>query len=182
MLIGTDPQPLFGLVSRLRWASCVPMTLKEVHADWQPGCQAILGSTEWLSVPVIAPTTGSGSLGSKDFGRGSALTQHMLTVQAGDVLFIPEGHWHQVRSSGSSIAVNLWFKSAATQSAIAQQRRPYIMRRLVREEVEARTKALLSSTKPYPGLDISGLPLSLCVMSVQAGQRSRACYLQPIQA
>ena len=134
------------------------MTLKEVHADLQPGCQAILGSTDWLLMPVIAPSKSSGSLGSKDLGWGLARTHHLFPLQAGDVLFIPEGHWHQVRSSGSSIAVNLWFESAATQSAIAQQRRPYIMRRLVREEVEARTKALLSSTKPYPGLDISGLP------------------------
>ena len=39
-------------------------------------------------------------------GRAIAVTLH-----AGDALYIPEGFWHQVDSSGSTIAVNYWCAS-----------------------------------------------------------------------
>ena len=42
-------------------------------------------------------------------GFGDALGRAIaVTLRAGDALFIPEGFWHQVDSSGGTIAVNYW--------------------------------------------------------------------------
>lgn len=37
---------------------------------------------------------------------------HVVTIRAGDALFIPEGWWHQVVSGQCSMALNFWFPSS----------------------------------------------------------------------
>lgn len=56
---------------------------------------------------------------------------HALTAQAGDVLLIPEGWWHQVASSAASIAVNLWWYSAAHAALSQPHMDAYFLRRCV---------------------------------------------------
>ena len=53
-------------------------------------------------------------------GFGDALRRAaVVTLRAGDALYIPEGFWHQVDSSGGTVAVNYWRVMRAPQSASA---------------------------------------------------------------
>ena len=60
-----------------------------------------------------------------------------VALGAGDALFIPEGYWHQVNSSGTTIAVNYW-----RVWMMRRARRLYTHRALLAQVVLAIQRAL----------------------------------------
>lgn len=72
------------------------------------------------------------------------------SVQAGDALFLPEGWWHQIDSTGITIAVNFWWPSEF-EALLGGHMDAYYLRRIVQSLTEARKKDLLqqiSSEQP----------------------------------
>lgn len=55
-----------------------------------------------------------------------------VVLREGDALYIPEGWWHQVRSEPSSMALNFWFTTSASDANKRDVlRRPYLLRSLI---------------------------------------------------
>lgn len=96
--------------------------------------------------------------------------QHSLLVslQAGDALFIPEGWWHQVDSDHTTIAVNFWWQSTFTkglqQQAHMQQ---YYLRRLMDGLLDTERSNALSSVQPHPAIQALQAAVDVVVSSHQ---------------
>eukprot|EP00884_Botryococcus_braunii_P002449 jgi/Botrbrau1/12204/Bobra.0197s0001.2 len=74
-------------------------------------------------------------------------------LNEGDVLFIPEGWWHQVETSGVTIAVNFWFDSPFSRvmsASSAPHMAPYYARRIAQALGQGETAALLASLRASP--------------------------------
>lgn len=72
-------------------------SLRRLHPVFAPGCNHCSASVE------DTPGPGGVMLGGDD-GPGEE-----VEIRRGDILFIPEGWFHQVESAPHTIAVNLWF-------------------------------------------------------------------------
>jgi hypothetical protein len=60
--------------------------------------------------------------------REKGIPMHVVCVEAGDALFIPEGWWHLVKSCECSLAVNFWFLSTLQPILEQEDMLPYILR------------------------------------------------------
>lgn len=59
-----------------------------------------------------------------------------IELREGDVLFIPEGWWHHVKSTECTIAVNFWFKSTIRTLMEQDHMLPYLLRSTALELTE----------------------------------------------
>jgi [protein]-arginine 3-hydroxylase / protease len=80
-----------------------------------------LPSTFGLENPLHSPVNAM----RPDLGRFPKFQQaryRTCTLEPGDVLYMPAGYWHHVRSEGFNVAVNLWWKDR--RWALEQLRMP----------------------------------------------------------
>ncbi len=71
------------------------------------------------------------------FSSGNSAKVFEIDVCCGDILFIPEGWWHQVRSDSHTVAVNGWFVSSLTQLITKNSEMlPYFVRAAAHQIVE----------------------------------------------
>ena len=66
-------------------------------------------------------------------------------MQAGDVLFIPEGFWHQVDSSAGAIAVNFWFESHTSRRLLDPDLSHFYLTLLLQDAVAQKKEKLLEA-------------------------------------
>jgi hypothetical protein len=71
----------------------------------------------------------------------------LLSCQAGDALFLPEGWWHQVDSSEVTIAVNFWWRSPFDQ-LLGTHMDCYYLRRVLQSFTDAKKQAMLQKLAP----------------------------------
>ena len=77
----------------------------------------------------------------------------LISPQAGDALFIPEGWWHQVDSAQTTIAVNFWWQSAFTKGLQQQPHmQQYYLRRLMDGLLDTERSNALASVQPHPAV------------------------------
>ena len=74
----------------------------------------------------------------------------VVSVAAGEAIFIPEGWWHRVESSDTCMAINIWFDhKSSSVSSLAHEKNvhqlPYQAREMVRRYVEANIKEVNKS-------------------------------------
>ena len=75
-----------------------------------------------------------------------------LFVQAGDVLFIPEGYWHQVDSGGGTIAVNIWFESVVSTMVLESDMSEFYLTRLLQSKAADKAQECLENIPCHPDL------------------------------
>ena len=73
-------------------------------------------------------------------------------VQAGDVLFIPEGYWHQIDSTGGTIAVNIWYESAVSDLLSDSHMSEFYLTRLLQSKTADKAQKLLQAVPCHPDL------------------------------
>ena len=73
-------------------------------------------------------------------------------MQAGDVLFIPEGYWHQVESAGGTIAVNIWYESAASGLVLDSHMSEFYLTRLLQSKAADKAQEILGAIPCHPDL------------------------------
>ena len=85
-----------------------------------------------------------------------ATAQHFRShhVQAGDVLFIPEGYWHQISSAGGTIAVNLWFESQISGAMLDSNMSDFYLTRLLQSKVAEKVQELLAAIPKHAELTV----------------------------
>ena len=75
----------------------------------------------------------------------------LVSFQAGDALFIPEGWWHQVDSQDMTIAVNFWWRSAFSKS-LQPHMHAYYLRRVMDGLLDLERHRAVQSVRPLPEL------------------------------
>ena len=77
----------------------------------------------------------------------------ILPVQAGDVLFIPEGYWHQVDSTAGTIAVNIWFESAISSLILDSNMSEFYLTRLLQSKAADKAQECIDKIPCHPDLE-----------------------------
>lgn len=73
-------------------------------------------------------------------------------LQAGDVIFIPEGYWHQIKSSSGTVAVNVWFRSRISTVVVDGISSEFYRTRLLQTAVTAKAQDMLDYIAHHPAL------------------------------
>eukprot|EP00656_Telonema_subtile_P040204 TRINITY_DN45269_c0_g1_i1.p1 TRINITY_DN45269_c0_g1~~TRINITY_DN45269_c0_g1_i1.p1 ORF type:complete len:424 (-),score=71.75 TRINITY_DN45269_c0_g1_i1:2-1273(-) len=112
--------------------------------------------------------------------------QYTAQLDAGDALFIPEGWWHQVESTASTVALNVWFCGLGHQLTQPSSRfkdaslpyyiRALVLRGLTRSRKRMYRRMVRHARKDFRALHIKGARVTgassantlLRAMSVQA--------------
>jgi hypothetical protein len=97
--------------------------------------------------------------------------------QAGDVLFIPEGYWHQVDSSADTIAVNFWFESEVSRRLLDPALSDFYLTRLLQNAVALQKERLLESITRREGTVSESPHPEVCLE-----QREALCWLDTLSA
>lgn len=117
----------------------------------------IEGSKEVLLLPpnnpeslTVAPAYETSCNHSAEFLDSAHSSKTKCKLQAGDMLYIPEGWWHSVISDPCTIAVNIWFESSFQtfiSSAMDQtsHMQSYYLRRLSEIVLESKLKSTYHS-------------------------------------
>ena len=77
-------------------------------------------------------------------------------MQAGDVLFIPEGFWHQVDSSAGAIAVNFWFESQTSCRVLDPSLSHFYLTRLLQDAVVRKKEQMLEAIPEHGAFSEGG--------------------------
>lgn len=105
-----------GLLALVRGEKRLHLYAPEQHPFLYPAPRA--GGTEvnWSEVDVLRPNPTR----FPEFGRAEP---RVVTLRAGEVLFIPRHVWHHVHTTEVSIGVNFWWRSAhGDQTAFYEER------------------------------------------------------------
>lgn len=86
------------------------------------------------------------------FANALETQAQVYEIKAGDALFIPEGYWHYTCSSGESVAVNIWWESAALQTLLNPEYLPYFLRQGLRSAITKKAEQILAETPQHPDI------------------------------
>ncbi len=109
---------------------------------------------------------------------GSSAKVFEIDVCCGDILFIPEGWWHQVRSDSNTVAVNGWFLSCLTELITKNSEMlPYFVRAAAHQIVELGT---IDNVPVCPGnfTDITFQQFLEMITSLQANSSTLDSFQQ----
>lgn len=70
------------------------------------------------------------------------------------MLFIPEGYWHQVDSTGGTIAVNIWYESAVSDLLSDSHMSEFYLTRLLQSKTADKAQELLQAVPCHPELKV----------------------------
>eukprot|EP00736_Rhodelphis_marinus_P004336 Rmarinus@m.29373 len=142
------------------WANGRRLTTSSTHFDAYHNILCVVAGkkTIHLYAPAASVALRPGSLLGKCWnhayppnGRDSTKETPLpppppFVVEAhpGDMVFIPEGWYHQVTSEARTLAVNIWWNGPGNVMASHTQMLPYYLRRVLRESIDVARMELQS--------------------------------------
>ncbi|CAK0853494.1 unnamed protein product [Prorocentrum cordatum] len=120
--------------------------------------------------------------------RVHAALGHQAVLSVGDALFIPEGWWHHVHSTGTrdpsaggrpvALAANFWWRGHEREPESAQ---PYVLRRILSEMLMRRTGAP-SSEDPVSCLELPDIISEVVAAARSSSPPLHAAWRRPLRA
>ncbi|KAL7540836.1 hypothetical protein ACHAXR_010416 [Thalassiosira sp. AJA248-18] len=91
--------------------------------------------------------------------KDSSKNNIVVSVGAGEAIFIPEGWWHRVESSDDCVAINVWFdhdKSSLSSIAHNPHQLPYQAREMVRRYIDANIEDVNKDRQSFLFIEMLG--------------------------
>jgi hypothetical protein len=115
-----------------------------------PGCiEARPIYSEHANHPAVfnQPCTSKNSLcqSTQDILKLKDKRTHLVSISAGQALYIPSGWWHRVESNGICTAVNVWFDYDASEAEVPKHMAPFRCRQQKRTYYEKHETDLAAS-------------------------------------